>query len=212
MLPTGVSPTEVLPADVMSKVRKLASMIAPGSGANDFERITAQGLLDKILKPHGFTRNDLSRLLDENTKIEMEVIQLNCNSKLERVLGHHCVMTVVGREGAKAAYLHTTKQRAYYHVTEPNARKIEQLYLAMRKDFRRQVEILLVAFVNKHKLFGPDHVNRGEGQGPINLSPEEQAVYSALFQAMPVSLTLEEIFKRSSLDFDPDVIDADDEE
>lgn len=141
--------------DIKNRLRKIKALAESGC---DGERDAAEALLSRMMKEHGISIEEL----DDETLQEFVVGKLN---KWERVLWNQLVsLAAYGKPnyGKKGLYTSRYTKRSSVKCTRGEFVEASAAFAVLRRDYKRQLDNFLTAFLIKNNLLLPT----GEGDTP----------------------------------------------
>jgi hypothetical protein len=156
------------------KLMKLLALAERGVGG---EAVNARALLESALKKHGIALDDLTdgqRKMQRFTfkglheeRILIQIMVTVCGSKTK----------VYGRKGARALFAEMTQEQVV---------ETEMLWAAHRTQFKKEMDILISAYIHKQNLF-PRDVEKVEKE----MTPEDLERLERIVQMMMGIQTVE---------------------
>ena len=115
------------------------------------ERVVAKQMLDKLLKKHSLTIDDIKN-------IEKEFSEFKYNTKQERDLITHCAIYIRQSINMRHAKVKGRKS-IYLELTKVEKIDMQLIYDHYRKEMKKDLDMFFTAFINRHKIFGPKDTN-----------------------------------------------------
>ncbi len=161
---------------IKTKLRKLLELVRQGVGG---EKDNAQSVLDKLLKKHGLTLDDL-----DSEHAETIPCEFRFGNALERKLLLQVIFTVLNKKSMSVRDNHKNSKTLCIKATRAQKLEIDLAWSLFREAFTKEQDRLFIAFIHKNHLFGPDEVENEVPHEPSNLSKEDIAAIAAMIGAI----------------------------
>lgn len=161
---------------IKAKMRKLLELVRQGVGG---ERENAQSMLEKLLKKHDLTLEDL-----DSEKAEVGLYEFAFNDKLEKKLLTAVMHFVLQAKTIMVRNDHKNSKKICIQVTKAQKLEIDLAYGVYREVFKKEQQNLFLAFIHKNHIFGPDENDDKENDTPSKLTKEDLMSIAFMMQGM----------------------------
>lgn len=161
---------------IKAKLRKLLELVRQGVGG---EKDNAQSILSKLLKKHGLTLDDLDPEYAEVCECEFKF-----GNALERKLLLQVIFTVLNVTTILGREEHKNSKVLCIKATRAQKLEIDLAWSLYREAFTKEQDRLLIAFIHKNHLYGPDGGESKTSPEPSKLSKDDITAIVAMMGAI----------------------------
>ncbi|RMF99722.1 MAG: hypothetical protein D6726_12515, partial [Nitrospirae bacterium] len=129
------------------------------------EREVAQAKLQELLKKHNLTLEDIA---DETTNW----VGFSYRTKYEERLLLQCAFYITNAKRLEVKE-HKKARKIYFNLTRTQAADLESIYDHYRKEFKKELETLFLAFLHRHHIFPSSDGDNDNDEDKTPLSQEK---------------------------------------
>lgn len=163
---------------IKEKLRKLLELTRQGVGG---EKNNAQSVLDKLLKKHSITLEDL-----DPECAPVEPYEFSFKNEVERDLLHQVIYSVLQVSSVFVRDQHANSKKVCIKVTKAQKLEIDLAFEVYRIAFKKEQQRLFLAFIHKNRLCGPglDKDDAEKAPKPSLLSKEDVEAIITMMNAI----------------------------
>jgi hypothetical protein len=161
---------------IKSRLQKILELARQGVGG---EKDNAQSVLDKLLKNHGLSLEDLERE-------ELEVCEFSYRDALEKDLLKQVLYSVLQVSSLSVRVESGNSKKMAIKATKAQKLELELAYGLYRESFKKEQDRLFRAFIHKNKLYGPGlpEEDAVSAPAPRQMSKEDELAIAIMMTAM----------------------------